>query len=116
MGVRELILSARDLRTETIEVPEWGTTVTLREWDGATRDRFDALALEARERGGKIPPRLRAWVAAMSIVDESGELVFGEPDIEALARKSARALDRIVEAALKLNGLAPDAVDQAKKD
>jgi len=115
MGIRDVVLSATDLRTATVDVPEWGATVTLREWDGATRDRFDALALETRERGGKVPPRLRAWIAAMSIVDENGQLAFNEGDIEALSRKSARALDRIVEAALQLNGLAPDAVTQAGK-
>jgi hypothetical protein len=116
MGVRDLILNTSDLRTCVVEVPEWGTSITLREWDGATRDRFDALALEMRERGAKMPPRLRAWIAAMSIVDENGQLVFGEQDIEALSRKSARALDRIVEAALRLNGLAPESATEAKKD
>jgi hypothetical protein len=115
MGIRDVVLGARDLRTATVEVPEWDATIALREWDGATRDRFDSLALEARERGAKMPRQLRAWIVAMSVIDESGQLAFSESDIDALSRKSARALDRIVEAALQLNALTQEAAAEAGK-
>lgn len=112
---REQIISAADLDYAEVDVPEWGGAVRLRAWDGATRDRFDAMALQARERGQQMPHQLRAWIAAMSICDERGELMFSDADIAALARKSARALDRIVEAALRLNGLTADALEAEKK-
>lgn len=112
---REQIIAAADLDYAEVNVPEWGGTVRLRAWDGATRDRFDAMALQARERGQQMPPQLRAWIVAMSVCNEHGELMFSESDVPTLARKSARALDRIVEAALRLNGLTPDAIEAAGK-
>jgi hypothetical protein len=60
--------------------------------------------------------KLRATVCAMSIVDESGKRLFSESDIEALGRKSYKALDRVKTAAEKLNALTADEVDELEKN
>ena len=114
---REEILTADDLGTEDVAVPEWGGTVRVRGLSGAERDSFEAsiTGSQASKKGQSRQLRLdnlRARFVAMSIVDENGERVFSDADIKALGGKSAAALTRVYEVGQRLSGLSDDDVEE----
>jgi hypothetical protein len=114
---RNAILAASDIVTESVEVPEWGGTVLVRSLTGEQRDRFEASMVGLRK--GKQVMKLnnvRAQLVALSVVDESGQLLFSEHDIVALGEKSCAALQRIWDVARKLSGLSDDDVEELTKN
>lgn len=110
---RDAILKADDRKVETVEVPEWGGSVLVSVMSGTARDAFEASLVE----GGKANvTNARAKLLAACLVDEKGALLFGPDDIEALGRKSATALDRVVRVAQKLNRLTEADLGAAEKN
>lgn len=114
MLTREAILAADDLKTETVAVPEWGGDVLVRMMTGAQRDAFSAslVSADGKPQMDNFRPKLVAW----SVVDESGNLMFTADDIQALAVKSAAALDRVAAVAQRLNKMGPESVEEAAKN
>lgn len=106
---RDQILSAVDITTEDVEVPEWGGTVRVKGLSGAERDRVEAAMMSARTSKGKSrqvnTDNFRARLVAASIVDADGARMFRDTDVKALGEKSAAALDRVMTAAMRLSGL-----------
>lgn len=96
---RDQILGCDDIKTEEVSVPEWGGVVRVKCMSGHERNRLEALM---RERKGE---DARSAIVAMSAVDESGELLFTPADVDALARKSWTALERVAEVAARVNTL-----------
>lgn len=109
---RDAILKADDLPKETVDVPEWGGGVLVRSMTGAERDAFEAQMFE----GGKARlQNLRARLVSQVCVDEQGNRLFTDEDIVALGAKSANALDRVFNAAQRLNAMGKEDVEAAKK-
>ncbi len=111
------ILSSSDLRTETVEVPEWGGAVRVRSLTGSERDAFEATLMKIVD-GKRIPDleNLRAKLLAATLVDEDGNQIFELTDLAALGAKSAAALDRVFGVGQRLNGMAPESVEEAIKN
>src|SRR4051812_3187961 len=108
---RDAILGADDLKRETVPVPEWGGTVCVRTMTGAERDDYEAETY--RMRGASADnnlANLRARLCVRTICDESGQRLFTDQDIDALGKKSAAALDRCVEVALRLSKITAEDV------
>lgn len=111
---RDEILAVDDLKTIDVEVPEWGGTVRLRALTGSERDRLEASILN-KEGNGADRAKLatfRARLCAMTMVDESGQRLFGEAEVSALGQKSAAALSRVADAAQKLSAISQEDVDE----
>jgi hypothetical protein len=103
---RDLILAAMDLPTKDVEVPEWGGTVRVRAMTGAERDLFETtlVADKGEDRKTKFI-NLRARFCSLVVVGEDSRTpLFTEKDMEALGKKSARALNRVFEAGRELSG------------
>lgn len=112
MNLRDQILQADDLPRVPLVVPEWhGITVHIRTMTGRDRDRFEALFANK----GSVPADFRTRLAVMTVCDEQGVPAFSDADIPALSGKSSAALDRIMEAACKLNKLRPKDYDELGK-
>jgi len=94
---RDSIIQASDLVTEVVEVPEWGGSVIIKSLDGERRERWEAVLADASST------TVRAVCAAVSIVDDQGELMFTEDDVPSLSLKSWKGLNRIYEAVMELN-------------
>ena len=92
---RDEILGARDLPVERVEVPEWGGAIYLRSLTAAEQDRLQ------RESGTL--ENVNARLAAFCIVDEAGASLFTEDDVEALSKKSASAMARVIGAIARIN-------------
>lgn len=111
------IMAADDLKTEVVPVPEWGGEVIIRMLSGKERDAFEQTL--SKTRNGKVERNLenfRARLAAEVLVDENGvKLIKNRTQIDQLGRKSVAALERIVEAATKLNRMSEDDVEEMTK-
>jgi hypothetical protein len=113
---REQILSASDIVTETVSVPEWGGEVLVRGLTGKQRSDIETAMIEFRgsQRVYHVQ-NVYATYAAASIVDERGNQLFTLADVEALGQKNAAALARVWNVVQRLSGLSEsDAKEFAK--
>lgn len=115
---KDQILEASDLKSEAVEVPEWGGSVNVRTMTGADRDAFESSMVTKDADGNRKPDmsNLRAKLVALTVVDDAGNRLFDVSDVDRLALKSAAALERVFVAAQKLNGLGAAAQEEAAKN
>ena len=124
---RDTILQREDIKTEDVEVPEWGGTVRVRGMSGVERDAFESSLIEQPAANGQRKRRrqqttktnmanVRAKLCAWCIVDEKGVRVFADADIVALGAKSAAALDRIYDVASDLSGITDEDVEELAEE
>lgn len=111
---KDQILQSEDRKTKTIEVPEWGGEVIIKEMSAFDRDEFESSL--AGKNGGQNLKNWRAKLAAVSIVDEKGSLLFSKDEILKLSKKSSKALNRIADAAIELNQMGDDTVEELAKN
>ena len=110
---KEQIKSVSDLETLDVEVPEWGGTVRLKSLTGAERDRFEASVVQGQGRNTTVNMQnLRAKLVAQSAIGEDGKPLFTEEDVKWLGEKSAKALNRLFNAAQQLSGLSESDVKE----
>ncbi|WP_059748671.1 phage tail assembly chaperone family protein, TAC [Burkholderia ubonensis] len=89
--------------------------------DGATL-RFKELSGTARDElyrgisGDNSNSNYEAAVIAASVVDESGEPVFTEDDVQALRQSRAAALEEVSRIAMRVNNIGAAAEDTAAKN
>ena len=87
------------LPRKPVELPEWDGTFYVRSLTAAEMDEF-AAAMESDDRHG------RAALAVRVLVDEQGERLFADEDVERLSTtQSFSTLQKIWEVAAPLNGL-----------
>jgi len=111
-SLRERILSAQDIQSERVHVPEWDVEVEVRSMTGAQR----ARVLQGATVDGEIDlERLYPILLIETTYDpESGERIFNPADRDALNSKNSGALERIAKVAMRLSGIEPGAEDAAK--
>lgn len=107
-----ILAALAPLEVERVEVPEWGGVVFVRAMSGAERDAFELATA---------PPlgtfaNLRARLVALCACEEDGTRLFLDADAAQLGTLDARALDRIFQAARRLNALGADDFEQIKKN
>ncbi len=114
---KEQILDASDLPHEDVDVPEWGGTVRVRTMTGTERDAWES-SISRVENGKAVPDthNLRAKLAVRVLIGEDGQRLFTRSEIDALAAKSAKPLDRIFDVAARLSGLSDAAQASAEKN
>lgn len=108
------ILKINDVETVPVEVPEWKTTVHVRTLSGDDRAQLTAV-MKQLEKQNRLSD-LATHTVILACCEPNGERCFSKDDFGALNGKSAKALERIAAAAMKLNGMAEDAVEDAKKN
>lgn len=115
---KDQILEANDLQSEPVHVQEWGGSVRVRTMTGADRDAFEASMITTLSDGTRKPnmANMRAKLVALTVVDEAGNRVFDVTDVDRLALKSAAALERVFNAAQRINGLGAQAEETAAKN
>lgn len=108
----EDILSADDIAIEKMPVPEWGGYVFVKTLTGEERDQIEAAVVKVDPRTGRPieakMEKLRALVAFYGLCDETGKRLFtDQKQIDALGKKSAAALDRVVAKIQALAAMSP---------
>ena len=111
---REEILSKTSLKTETLTIEEWGGDIIISEMSGTTRDIWEQALRKRDVAGNIISPR--AKLVAFTVVDEKGERIFKEDDVDSIGKLSSSSLEKICLVAMRLNGLGSDDIDKAKKN
>lgn len=121
MNIAEKILRSEDLPRKQVIVREWTDpdtgepiTVWVRAITGSERDQLESSLLEDKQANK--PPRYRARLLALTVTDEHGNRIFQEDQVDALGKKSAKALERLINVAQKLNGLGEEDIEELSKN
>lgn len=114
---REQILEAQDIKTETVEVPEWGGDVKVKAMTGTERDAFEGSLLKGKGKNTTVNMQnVRAKLVAHSVVNGNNERLFTDQDVVRLGQKSAAALDRVFSVAQRLSGITDQDVEELAKN
>ncbi len=110
---REDVLGVDDIKIVKVDMPEWlAGYVYVKGMNGLEREEFEEFYRD--DTNG--PINIRAKLAAMTICDEDGTLLFSMEDAEELGKKSASALVRIFDVSRGLNGLGDQENEKASEE
>lgn len=120
---RDAILSASDIKSQDVKVPEWGGIVRVKGLTAAQRDKVEATMLSMKTSAkaqdvnvGFNMSGVRALIASMGIVDENDNRLFTEKDVKALGEKSGAALDRVYTAITDLSEFSDEDIEELSKN
>jgi hypothetical protein len=109
LSIADRILSV-ELKTETIEVPEWGVKLGIRELDASGRVAF---AEDAKRRPAVAVVRL---IIGATFDPETGKPVFEPAHQDALLARSGAVVDRIATEICRISGLTDGAAEALEKN
>lgn len=115
-----MLLSAQQIlgasfKYKDVPVPEWGGDVRVRVMSGLAREKFERIQSDSLKNNQKID-NLRERIMIATVCDEQGNMLLGEEHIEVLSSKDWTSLDEVFRAALELNGMLSNSVDDAEKN
>ena len=116
---KDMILGVDDLKKVELDMTPygWSGSIFVRTWTGGERDLFDQSVLKNKTSDEQVNmSRMRAKIAVLSICDENGNRLFEDGDEEAVSKKSAHALDKVMEVSSKLNGLTLKDINELTKN
>lgn len=114
---REQILGADDIKTELVNVPEWGGEVRVRVLPGSMRALWVSDCMKRSRPDGTVDTgNMRETLCAMCIVGDDGAQLFHLGDLEALSKKSSVALERVFRAAQRINALRDEDMERLEKN
>ena len=113
---KEAILQSKDYQDEVINVPEWGGSVRLKTMSGVERDMFETEAMK-RKKGDKIELKgLKSFLLMLTLVNDKGERLFAEADIDELNKKSGAVIDTLFVKCQDLNKLTQGSLEDSVKN
>lgn len=115
----EDILAPRPWPTETVEVPEWGGSVTVRALSATELDAFNASVVRTKGNNVEVNRNnYRAKLVARCVVNGDGKtpMFKDEAQIIALGMQPASALDRILTVVNRLNGTTEEEQEELIKN
>jgi len=114
-SLRAKALAAKDIKTETLDVPQWDCTFAIRGLTGAQRAvLIERATVKATNGDGEETSRVDSkilnplLIVASCYDPASGEQVFQDADADALDQKSAEAIDLVTSVILRINGMTKD--------
>jgi hypothetical protein len=103
---KEQILALDDLDKVSITIPEWGGTFLVSVMSGNERDKFEAAHI-------KNPGvDFRARMVVSTLCHEDGTKVFEDKDVALVSAKSAKVLDRVFTAAIEVNKVSKQDIEE----
>ena len=114
---KHAIFAADDLRLEEVPVPEWPCgRIYIRIMTGIERDKWEGLVQKRSGVNGNINLiGVRALLVALTAVDQDGNRVFVEEDVDQLQKKNSAVLDRLAGVAMSANGIGDADLEDLKK-
>ena len=110
---KEQILAADDMGLLEVQVPEWGGSVFVRVMTVGERDSYENDWMVNKSNG---VDNFRTKFLQRVLCDDKGELLFQPDEIQTLAKKSARVMVRVWEAAMQHNALSDGDVEELAKN
>ena len=98
-----------------IDVNAFGGVVRVRAMSAGTRDIFEQRMGNLEEVEEGVSKNLRATFLVHCIVDESNQLMFIMDDVDELSAKNSVDINKLFDAAQKVNGLLDDEAKTKKK-
>lgn len=111
----EDVLNCDDSKKVELEVPEWKGSVYIRVLPGDLLGEFQALAMRTKE-DPRCYSEMVLLMCSFALCDEDGKRLVPKGKEGALAKKSGVALNRVFSAAIELNKIEDDAVDDLEKN
>jgi len=117
---REKLLRPDAKRRVLVVIPEWGGEVYVREFTMEEKEEVAIRSLEIVDSatGNIAHPRkmsgLKSWIVARTVIDSDGKRLFDDGDMELLAEKSSRVIERLADTATELSD-ANSSVEEAEK-
>jgi hypothetical protein len=109
------VLSADDLQTEWVAIPEWAPKgadnadaygVFVRSLNGRERAAWQQASIQGNGRNQTINfQQTTVKLVVMAAVDDKGKRIFTDAVANDLLKKNSAALERIADAAMKLSGI-----------
>ncbi|MEO7102881.1 MAG: hypothetical protein ABI119_06045 [Gemmatimonadaceae bacterium] len=107
------VRKVRDLKTEDVEVPEWGGFITIKALTAKERDDFESSMLEKKGKTREFKnTNIRAKLVVKCACDELGNRVWSDEDASWLGDKNAHAVNLLYEAAARLSGITEADADE----
>ena len=113
---RDAILAIDDLPRKEVTVEKWHDTVWLRTITAAERGSFMLRARPPADGEEPDYENFRARLLVFCICGEDGRRLFDDDEDHLLGAKCGHAIGFLFAEAQKLNGLAPGAVEDARKN
>jgi hypothetical protein len=110
---REDILSKKDLKTETVSLPDWGGEVIVTEMTAEGRDEWEKTLLEEKDNKRQVV-NSRAKLFVATVVDKDGNRLFNSSDISKISKLPVSSVERVCRVAQRINGLMDTDLDTAK--
>ena len=112
---KEAILKVQDIEIREVEVPEWGGVVYVRGMTGRERDRYENSLYKQKGKERVLNTQnARAKLVVMCTVDQDGNRIFDEEEVNVLSQKF-QALDRIFAVAMELSGITENDLEELTK-
>ena len=110
------IFAVKDVDIHEVEVPEWGGSILLRGMTGEQRNNYEHWAHTQSKETVPDYRGIRERLIMSCAIDENGEALFTEDDLQQLAAKNSEVIDRLHEKCRELCGMDQDAVEDAAKN
>lgn len=104
------ILEAPDIITSQVYIREWGGSVKLRNLSAAEAIDFVRQHKDDKEGASAVE------IVALCAIDENGERLFTKEKVQELKKKSFRAILKLQDEAMRINGMKEDSLEEAKND
>lgn len=101
---KQELFAMYSLNKDTVEVPNWGGDIHIQELSAMAMDKM-------RQYGDGDELKGAAMVLVYGVVDEGGERVFEEGDLDQILGMSVKDINKVAEAVLKLSGVGEEEVD-----
>jgi len=108
------VLKQKTLKTETVDIPEWGGSLIVQEMTAAQRDSFEDWVLSKGD--DKSSKGTRVAIIINTVVDENGKPFFTDLDALELGKKPGIIIDRIASVGLRLSGMSEGSIKEEVKN
>jgi hypothetical protein len=119
VSIRDKILSADDLTSELVDVPEWDVKIEVRSPTAKVRSHMISLAMRKDEDGDStidLESVYPQFLISCCFDPETGEKVFEDGDQDVINAKSSAPVERVAKACLRVAGLSDDTEKTLGKD
>lgn len=119
--LRDTILKSQDLKREPIELAKWwpeldGVKVFVQSMSAADRSRYEASMDFDPMGNARDRHNIQSKLAVRVLVDEDGNRIFGDDDLEVLSEKHSAAIQHIFNVGAELNGLTAASLKEMEKN
>lgn len=116
MSLKDKILAATDIPSETLRIPEWDVEVLIKGMSAGDRISLMQSAYDQKTQQVNMAAVYPDVVVSCVHDPETGDPVFTDNDKTAILAKSSAAVEKIADVGLRLSGIGKDADDAAGKD